>query len=576
MKTVKLLRYPFGLIFSLILLTGFICACSKDEVENRQKPPVYFEANEYNTDLNDFSIAVSNALRSNHEFRKVIKDEALLMIDGDYDVLLKRILDRKVSPSESSLKSGMSNYSVKDLLNDSHPGKSKGLKTTASLIETLSADYPYLQIAVPVNAEQWNEASYIPTVTFLPAEYDDGITKSLIGYDSYGRLVEVDVINEPSDPVIVIGENERMYLQSEPGDAVMPATPSNLTGVQTESGIRLCWTMPAGTSAFNTTGFYVYRKSTSETDYIKIYSVNGAYTRSYDDNAIEASRSYSYYIMSHNQGVTSEPSNYITMTAPNYPKPVLSFDAIQNSGNEVELRWQNDHSQYILETRLYRHIVGVTGTYQILRSFTPNQQGYFDTNIEPGRKIIYKVNHVTSVGESNAKYDFIQVPYRDISKKSPVFIKKINFADWTIERWVAGKPEFYITVTNVDAEKKTPYIVQDEIICNFSDRSSTSQTFYGKKVLDWQPGYWFDMLSFYALEYDRSLGKLTVNASVGYNKKNIAKTGLDTSAGIDYAVTFSDKGEKCGNSYLNYFDVPMQWIVFPNYGVKILISDNDL
>lgn len=568
---------------TLIVALGTIFifqACEKNEIVENDNILVVeelFQDNEYNTDFSDFAKAVSNALNTSSDFRKLVKNEALLMVDGDYDVILKRVINKKVT-APSTLKSAKVNYTVKDLLEDSYliSGQLDLKSTSTSIIDELSNKYPDLQIAVPVHAEDWDEENYIPTVTFLPLEYDDATTTTITGYDSQGNIVPIDVINEPSKPVIVISENERLIdLEPDPDYPIVPSTPTNLSGIQTESGIRLTWGMPSGTKPFNTTGYYIYRKSAGTSTYAMISTVEGAYERSYDDNNIEASRSYSYYVMAYNQGETSSPSNYITVIAPNYPKPVLSFDAIQNAKNEIELRWQNDHSQYILETRISKHVVGVTNGYQFLKSFTANEQDYFDHDVTVGKKVVYKINHVTSLGESNAKYDFIHVPYRDISQNSPVYIKQIKFNDWEIERWPAGKPEFYVTVTNVDAGGKTPYKVQEDIDCQFSSRSSTSQVFTGKKVIDWKPGFWFDMLSFYVVEYDRSWGKLDITASVGYNSKNQDSTGFKTSGKVAYSYTIENKGEKCGNSYLNYYDDPEVWLEFPNYGVEVLVSESD-
>jgi hypothetical protein len=288
-------------------------------------------------------------------------------------------------------------------------------------------------------------------------------------------------------------------------------------------------------------------------------------------------RTYSYYVTAFYESEISSPSNYLTIKAPPLPKPVLSFDAIQHAKNEVELRWQNDYSQYIMETKLYKHVVGVTPDYVLLKSFTSSQHDYFDTDINIGRKIIYKAVHVTSLGESNPKYDFIQAPYRDISQKSPVYIKQIKFTDWKIEGWLAGKPEFYITVTNVEPVNKNPFKIQDQINCMFSKRTRTSQVFTGVKVLDWQPGFWYDMLTFTGLEYDRPSGELTLKIGVGFNAKDTLKLGfLNASAGIEYEITFQNKGEQCGNSYLDYFDNPETWLLFPNYGVQILVSESDI
>jgi len=571
--SLKAIIFAIGMIF-------IFQACKKNELiedDSILMTEQLFQDNEYNADFSDFAKAVSNALKTSSDFRKVVKEEALLMIDGDYDVILKRVINKRVTPP-STLKSDKVIYTVKDLLEDSYSasGQLNQKSAPTSIIDELSNKYPDMQIAVPVHAEDWDEENYIPTVTFLPLEYDDATTTTITGYDSQGNIVPIDVINEPSKPVIVISENERLIdLEPDPDYPIVPSTPTNLSGTQTESGIRLTWEMPSGTKPFNTTGYYVYRKSAGTSSYTRIKTVVGAYERSYDDNSVEASRSYSYYVMAYYQGETSSPSNYITLTAPNYPKPVLSFDAIQNSKNEIELRWQNDHSQYILETKVSKHVVGVTNGYQFFKSFTANEHDYFDHDVVVGKKVVYKINHVTSLGESNAKYDFIHVPYRDISQNSPVYIKKIKFTDWKIERWPAGKPEFYVTVTNVDAGGKTPYKVQEDIDCQFSSRSSTSQTFTGKKVIDWKPGFWYDMLSFYVVEYDRSWGKLDITASVGYNSKNQDSTAFNATGKVAYSYTIQDKGEKCGNSYLNYYDNPEVWLEFPNYGVKVLVSESD-
>lgn len=571
MKTKK--NFFFSIVATLITLSTIFNSCNKDESILEVNSSGIINENEYNTDLRDFALAVSEALKTNTDFRKIVKDEAVLMVDGDYDVILRRVMNKEIK-SESPLKSTNSSYTVKDLLENSF-SSFRTLKSSSSIIEELSIKYPYLQIAIPVHAENWDEENYIPTVTFLPLEYDDATTTSLTGYDSEGRTVTIDAINEPEKPVIVISQNERIIIEPDPNYPITPSSPSKLTGIQTESGIRLTWEMPSGTTSANTTGYYVYRKDVNSPEYSMIKTVSGANNRSFDDSNIEASRSYSYYVVAYKITEISEPSNYITVSAPNYPKPVVSFDAILQSKNEIELRWENDHNQYIQETRLSKHIVGQTNGYQTIKSFSANEHGYFDNEVPRGQKVIYKITHITEIGESNAKYDFIQVPYRDILNNSPVYIKKITFSDWKIERWPAGKPEFYIKVTNVDQGGKTPFVVQEEIDCQFSSRSSTSQVFYNKWVLDWKPGFWFDMLTFTAIEYDRPSSALTTKISVGYNSKDEEKQGFYYGGAADYEITFSNKGEECLNSYLNYFDNPEKWIKFPNYGVEILLSESD-
>src|SRR5690606_23914834 len=129
--------------------------------------------------------------------------------------------------------------------------------------------------------------------------------------------------------------------------------------------------------------------------------------------------------------------------------------------------------------------------------------------------------------------------YRDISQESPVYIKQIKFTDWTLERWPAGKPEFYIAVSNVDAGKE-PYTVQEQIDCQFVDKTNVSQVFYGKEVLKWKPGFWYDMLTFTVLEYDKPSSKYTFEISVAYNQKDEKKQGLQSTGASDFEITFED------------------------------------
>ena len=573
-----------------LLLTGIILVlyvviipvgCERSDLRSGdyQNKDGLFEKNGYNLDMKDFSLAVTSAIKDNKSFRNLIKEEALKMFDGDYDVLLSNIVNYSIEMAGSSVKSAGESYCVRDLL-QSHFKSSSGQtenKSSGSVIDDLISKYPYLQISVPVNAENWVDDTYVPVVTFIPYEFDEAAITEVTGYTSDGNTIVLDAIVPPEDPVIVIGMNERIEIIDEPKGPVIPPDPYNLIGVLTESGIRLLWEMPDTATSANTEGYYVYRKVESETNFVKVSTIIGVNNRAYDDLNVVSERTYSYYVTAFYGSEVSSPTNYITIKAPTLPKPVLSFDAIQHARSIVELRWQNDYSQYIQETRVYKYVVGVNPGYVLLKTFTSTQHDYFDTDITIGKKTIYKVVHVTPLGESNPKYDFIQAPYRDISQDSPLYIKQIKFTDWSIESWIMGKPEFYITVTNVDPVNKNPFKVQDQINCEFSKRSKMSQVFTGVKVLDWQPGYWYDMMTFTVVEYDRPLGKLTLKIGVGFNAKDTLKLGfLQGTAGVEYEIEFQNKGNNCGSSYIDYFDNPESWLIFPNYGVQILVSESDI
>ncbi len=93
-------------------------------------------------------------MKSNLEFRQVIKQEVLLQFDGDYNVLLSKIKEIELEEKSASLKSTNKKFLIKNLLEESLCANvaSTGLKSTISYIDELSIKYPNLQIAVPVLA----------------------------------------------------------------------------------------------------------------------------------------------------------------------------------------------------------------------------------------------------------------------------------------------------------------------------------------------------------------------------------------------------------------------------------------
>jgi hypothetical protein len=570
----------FWLIAAILLL--MVPACEeRSETELPEEFSDRFIETEYNSDLSNLSIALSSLLSESKDLRTCIKENALIQFDGDYDIILSSFLDEEVTLDMPDLTKGYitdGKASLRNLLNEKL-NKITGSSVTKgeiSIIDEMTEKYPYLQVSVPVNAEDWDEETYIPDVTFIPEEYDEATTEYVIGYNSDGEEVLIDAVNPPEDPVIVLSMNERIDLPENPKAPGTPATPTNLKGMETESGIKLVWDMPDTTSSSNTTGYYVFRKMGNDVSYVLVSTIPGAYNKTYDDIYVAPNATYSYYVQSYYQYMTSNPSNIITITAPDIPKPVLAFDAIQHTKNIVELRWQSDFSQYIESTKLYKWVVNQTSGYNLIGEFGIDQFEYIDTDIIPGTKTIYKVQHTTDLGESNPKYDFINAPYRDLSQGSPVYIKQLKFTDWKLEGWLAGRPEFYIKVTNVDQGGKNPYTVQDQVECRYDIRDEESQIFEGKMVLNWRPGFWYDMLTFTAIEYDRPSGELKINIGVKFNTKDSLKIGfLEGNAGVNYEVKFSNNGEKCGTAYLDYFDNPEQWLEFPNYGFKILLSESD-
>ncbi len=452
-------------------------------------------------------------------------------------------------------------------------------------MEDLLETYPNLQIAVPVHSDKWDWQDILP-ITFIPEEYTKS-TPYVSGWNANGEPFLFSGTEEPDFPVFVVGLNERLGGGDDFDDPgfMPPPAPINLTVITTEMGIRISWEMPVGTQPNQVVGYNVYRKRSSEVYYNHIGSSTGFFNRSYNDNNVEASASYSYYVMAFDYWSESHSSNLINVTAPTFPMPVQSFDAIHRNINQTELQWVNNHNQFILETRLYRMVEGVNSNYILIGTFGAGQHYAFDNNITPEKKHTYKIKHFTSLGESNPKFDHVQVPYGDISQPSPVYIKMprytCNVSD--IEGWLRGAPEFRINVDNYSRATGTPFTVQPRVFVQFPNRTEkNSGVLSGRHILNWNTNFFYDMLTFTAYEEDGGDGA-NYGVSVKYQVPDSWKIG-GIEAGINLSHVFGSGDEFCGASYLNYYDNHKKdilnghqgaWLEFPNYGFAIFVSETD-
>lgn len=108
------------------------------------------------------------------EVREFFKQEALNKFDGDYDILLQKVLHKEISITQ---KNGIKeSVKLSDLLFSS----SKNSRTNEASPTELSGEiYPLLQVSVPwreVNAEivTWNEDTYGDRMKYVWIEEDNG------------------------------------------------------------------------------------------------------------------------------------------------------------------------------------------------------------------------------------------------------------------------------------------------------------------------------------------------------------------------------------------------------------------
>jgi len=560
------------LMFSIIGLQS----CKEDSQLHEENTSLLYKNTSYNKNLKKLSIALSEAVRDNINFRELLKNEALLMFDGDYDILMNKIKDMPVNGIKGGVRVSelLSSYIVKDKQNVQS-------RTNSDFINQLVQDYPDLQVSIPVHADDWNTESYIPKVAFMPEEYNEKTNLQVASYLN-GEEEPIDAVNPPNNPVIVVSLCERtingvIVENYNPSIAGAPEVDINLSISTFESGIMLSWAYTPNTGG--TIEYYnIYRKKAGDPNFVLYAINNGLNNRIFFDTDVIDNVYYSYYVVAANNDGSSNASNIATIQAPiTVPDSTLSFDAIHLAQNDTELRWTNDFSNYFDNTKIYKRVIGVDNSYNLLGTYTIGTYQDVDTNLTPGKRINYKIHQYTASNStlSNPKFDFVQVPYRDISQPSNVYIEKIKFDDWSIEGWLAGKPEFKLTVASVNPTSNSSYGIQDNVEFNFCHRHSWNN-FNNKLMLPWDPNNWYQMLSFNLVEYDRNRGNLEINLGVKYKNKKSDKTGFQPTAGVNYKISIDKKDEQCGSGYLNYYDVEEGWIYFPNYGARIYYSTVDV
>jgi hypothetical protein len=146
----------------------------------------------------EFAKLLASAINGK-EVRKFIKDEANKKFDGDFDILVSKVLDSKI---------GQVNFK-ENVEQSSSFGASKGKEIFEKAIKN-----PKLNISVPIQIEKWDESKQQLLVA-IAVGYIDGETKFVKAFDSKGRLYLIDATKEPDVPVIVVGNNERMDYQEE-------------------------------------------------------------------------------------------------------------------------------------------------------------------------------------------------------------------------------------------------------------------------------------------------------------------------------------------------------------------------
>ena len=292
---------------AIICLTIILAGCSKEEMIPPKTLPASIHTEEDESSLyialNDMIEQYAKVLAAalpDYELRSIIKSQAMLRFDGDYDILATTLHGKQLSNGSDV------ETLLRSVYDDLYPDAERdGNQFLSSIIQAI----PTLQISVPVNCSDWDLA-YIPRVVPLYCDFNEHDSTAVRGYDEEGSITYMNIDKEPDDAVIVVSISERI---DENGDRRFPdpmlyetaIEPSDLH-LQIERGgsreLILKW--PSCTTAGV---FELWRKAPTG-PFTRIATLQSN-THEYVDEQLEIGRRYIYYLKT-SDGSTPYISGY--------------------------------------------------------------------------------------------------------------------------------------------------------------------------------------------------------------------------------------------------------------------------
>lgn len=183
----------------------------------------------------DIAKALASTLQD-PESRKLIKEAAGKKFDREFEVLYRDIANRRVGNGKAFRQAlGLSLAKV-----HGQPDTAGAKAAVQADLDRLTAALPRLQIAVPVGFADWDAESSAPLVAYVPEGVDDDEIEVVEAFDSAGTSYMLSAQVEPTEPVLVVGLNERTdeYGYVEPN--YMPICPVEPYSMEPSTNMEDC------------------------------------------------------------------------------------------------------------------------------------------------------------------------------------------------------------------------------------------------------------------------------------------------------------------------------------------------
>lgn len=526
----------------------------------------------------NLGMAVHKAIADSPQARQLIKDEVMKKFDGDYDLLLSNAVSIQLDGDAMTRSAGTVTFGQ---LLESYIEAEPLTRSSESFLDELMEKYPDMQISVPVHADEWDPQTYTPDVAIIPSDYVEFETETLPAIDAQGNDIEIDAINEPDVPVIVVSRSERLgggFIEGGViGGSVVEMKPVvSIKGLYSNGTIKITYDV-MGISDDRITELRLMRTSANSSDYSPIAILDKTKTQ-YIDRTVYSNKEYTYYIRltytkKDNNADQSDSKELFMMTDSKVPNPVSDFCVEPLSNNRNCLTWTNnsgeDYRTYIFRT---------TGSEsdKLIATLDFDEDKFFDENVKPGEKWTYTIKKYNPNTDrfSPSTSAYIYNPYRDPEHPSNVILKKIGVDVDKVEAWSYGAPEFYITVVGIHENGESEQVADPIHVC-FNEHTDYSQPLNALlyKWMYFSDERFYPTLNFHMIEYDgrAQVNEMTFGISVGIKFLKF----IDVSLGANFTVKYGHNGCNCGSSYILYYENPEKVVTLPNYDSRLYLSDKD-
>jgi hypothetical protein len=202
----------------IVYLTAIsILSCKKQDYKTSLLTPSNVIGSEWDKTVAKVA-GITNHLLKQQTFRNYFKTEVLKTFDGDYDVLLRKVVKdlKNLAPNRTDrTNSALIVYDPEQI----------------AYLEVVGTEYPQMQLSVQTDPDAWNTTTYIPPVVYTDALYDEATTMFVPVVDDNGNTIsQLDAQIEPQYPVVIVSENERTLVTPD-GDVVLSEPESAYDGI---------------------------------------------------------------------------------------------------------------------------------------------------------------------------------------------------------------------------------------------------------------------------------------------------------------------------------------------------------